>query len=55
MVTQGIASQFSNRKYYRWKNNAPTSLLNDFDRLLQYLFAQQNNLAVENNQKTQSS
>lgn len=41
----------SNRKYYRWKNNAPTSLLNDFDRLLQYLFAQQNNLAVENNQK----
>ena len=35
----------------RWGNKAPTSLLNDFDRLLQYLFAQQNNLAVENHQK----
>lgn len=41
----------SSRKDYRWGNNAPTSLLNDFDRLLQYLFAQQNNLAVENHQK----
>ena len=41
----------TDRKYYRWDNKAPTSLLNDFDRLLQYLFAQQNNLAVENNQK----
>ena len=41
----------SNRKNYRWNGKAPTSLLNDFDRLLQYLFAQQNNLAVENNQK----
>lgn len=41
----------SDRKYYRWDNKAPTILLNDFDRLLQYLFAQQNNLAVENNQK----
>ena len=47
----GNSVSISNRKYYRWKNNAPTSLLNDFDRLLQYLFAQQNNLAVENNQK----
>ena len=47
----GDSVSISNRKYYRWKNNAPTSLLNDFDRLLQYLFAQQNNLAVENNQK----
>ena len=47
----GDRVSISNRKYYRWKNNAPTSLLNDFDRLLQYLFAQQNNLAVENNQK----
>lgn len=41
----------SSRKDYRWGNKAPTSLLNDFDRLLQYLFAQQNNLAVENHQK----
>jgi len=41
----------STRKSERWGNKAPTSLLNDFDRLLQYLFAQQNNLAVENNQK----
>lgn len=47
----GNSVSISNRKYYRWKNNAPTSLLNDFDCLLQYLFAQQNNLAVENNQK----
>ncbi len=47
----GDSVSISNRKYYRWKNNASTSLLNDFDRLLQYLFAQQNNLAVENNQK----
>ena len=35
----------------RWNNKAPTSLLNDFDYLLQYLFAQQANLAVENQQK----
>lgn len=41
----------STRKSERWGNKAPTSLLNDFDRLLQYLFAQQNNLAVENHQK----
>lgn len=47
----GDGISISNRKYYRWENKAPTSLLNDFNRLLQYLFAQQNNLAVENNQK----
>ena len=47
----GNGISISNRKYYRWDNKAPTSLLNDFDRLLQYLFAQQNNLAVENHQK----
>ena len=41
----------SYRASRRWDNKAPTSLLNDFDYLLQYLFAQQNNLAVENNQK----
>ena len=35
----------------RWDNKAPTRLLNDFDYLLQYLFAQQTTLAVENNQK----
>lgn len=49
--TSGNGISISNRKYYRWDNKAPTSLLNDFDRLLQYLFAQQNNLAVENHQK----
>ena len=49
--TSGNGISISNRKYYRWDNKAPTILLNDFDRLLQYLFAQQNNLAVENNQK----
>ena len=47
----GDGVSISTRKYYRWGNKAPTSLLNDFDRLLQYLFAQQNNLAVENHQK----
>lgn len=41
----------SHRKDQRWKNKAPTHMLDDFDRLLQYLFAQQNNLAVANNQK----
>lgn len=41
----------SNRKNYRWDNNSSTHLLNDFDWLLQYLFAQQNNIAVANNQK----
>lgn len=35
----------------RWGDKASTSMLNDFDYLLQYLFAQQNNLAVENHQK----
>ena len=35
----------------RWGNKAPIRLLNDFDYLLQYLFAQQTTLAVENNQK----
>ena len=41
----------SYRAGHRWDHKAPTLLLNDFDYLLQYLFAQQNNLAVENNQK----
>ena len=41
----------SARESRRWDNKAPTILLDDFDYLLQYLFAQQNNLAVENNQK----
>lgn len=41
----------SNRKDCRWGRNSPTHLLNDFDQLLQYLFAQQNNIAVENHQK----
>lgn len=39
------------RKSQRWSNNSFTHLLNDFDGVLQYLFAQQNNLAVANNQK----
>ena len=47
----GDRISISNRKYHRWEDKAPTSLLNDFDYLLQYLFAQQNNLAVENHQK----
>ena len=41
----------SYRTSRRWNNKAPTNLLNDFDYLLQYLFAQQNNLAVENHKK----
>ena len=45
------AKDISQRKSARWNNKSSTYLLNDFDRLLQYLFAQQNNLAVENHQK----
>lgn len=40
------------RKSARWNNKLSTALLNDFDQLLQYLFAQQNNIAVRNHQKT---
>ena len=46
------AKDISQRKSARWNNKSSTYLLNDFDRLLQYLFAQQNNLAVENHQKS---
>lgn len=45
------AKTANDRKTARWANKASTILLNDFDQLLQYLFAQQNNLAVANNQK----
>ena len=45
------ATNISQRKSARWNNKSSTYLLNDFDRLIQYLFAQQNNLAVENHQK----
>lgn len=45
------ATDISKRKSARWNNKSSTYLLNDFDRLIQYLFAQQNNLAVENHQK----
>ncbi|WP_298046322.1 AAA family ATPase [uncultured Cardiobacterium sp.] len=45
------AKNISQRKSARWNDKSSTYLLNDFDCLLQYLFAQQNNLAVENNQK----
>ena len=46
------AKDISQRKSARWNNKSSTYLLNDFDRLLQYLFAQQNNHAVENHQKS---
>lgn len=45
------ATDISQRKSARWNNKSSTYLLNDFDRLIQYLFAQQNNFAVENHQK----
>ncbi|OSI12103.1 AAA family ATPase [Neisseria canis] len=45
------AKTVDDRKSARWNNKLSTSLLNDFNQLLQYLFAQQNNLAVANNQK----
>ncbi|MCI7719273.1 AAA family ATPase [[Pasteurella] aerogenes] len=45
------AKTANDRRTARWANKASTILLNDFDQLLQYLFAQQNNLAVANNQK----
>lgn len=41
----------SDRNSLRWKHKSSTYLLNDFNILLQYLFAQQANLAVLNNQK----
>ena len=45
------AKDISQRKSARWNNKSSTYLLNDFDRLIQYLFAQQTTLAVENHQK----
>ena len=45
------ATNISQRKSARWNNKSSTYLLNDFDRLIQYLFAQQTTLAVENHQK----
>jgi ABC-type cobalamin/Fe3+-siderophores transport system ATPase subunit len=34
------------RQNHRWHSNSSTHLLNDFDALLQWLFAEQNNIAV---------
>lgn len=45
------AKTINDRKSARWENKASTILLNDFDKLLQYLFAQQNNIAVSNHQR----
>ncbi|MDY2946650.1 MAG: AAA family ATPase [Mannheimia varigena] len=36
-----------NRNGWRWHGNASVALLNDFDSLLQYLFAEQANIATE--------
>lgn len=36
----------AHRRGHRWRNNASTHLLNDFDALLQWLYAEQNNIAV---------
>lgn len=36
-----------NRNGWRWHSNASVALLNDFDSLLQYLFAEQANIAID--------
>ena len=51
ILKTGADIDFFNRKFHRWRNKSSTFLLNDFDALLQALFAQQNDLAVSNNQK----
>lgn len=46
-----LQPQIGNRIGSRWKGNMATSLLNDFDFLIQALFAEQSNKALETHQK----
>lgn len=44
----GLGSgHIENRTGWRWDGNASIALLNDFGKLLQYLFAEQNNISVK--------
>ena len=36
----------SYRRTYRWQNNPETILLNDFDKLLVYLFSEENDTSI---------
>ncbi|KON51921.1 ABC transporter ATP-binding protein [Vibrio parahaemolyticus] len=44
----------NHRKGQRWKDNAPVSLLNDFDFLLQTLFAEQTNTSLSTRKKVRA-
>ena len=47
-------AQLAHRASSRWKNNASVSLLNDFDYLLQALFAEQTNRSLETHNKARA-
>ncbi|HGY9617668.1 AAA family ATPase [Vibrio harveyi] len=47
-------AQMTHRTSSRWGNNAPVSLLNDFDYLLQALFAEQTNRSLETHNKARA-
>ncbi|MES2962035.1 MAG: AAA family ATPase [Pseudomonadota bacterium] len=44
-------ANITNRSGHRWGNNLSVSLLNDFDRLIQLLFAEQGNVTLRTHQK----
>ncbi|EKF9208387.1 AAA family ATPase [Vibrio cholerae] len=47
-------AELYHRKGQRWGDNAPVSLLNDFDYLLQVLFAEQTNRSLDTHKKVRS-
>lgn len=49
-----LRSSLSQRKSSRWDNKAPVALLNDFDYLLQALFAEQTNRSLETHKKVRA-
>lgn len=52
--TDGDWAQMVHRNGSRWGDNAPIALLNDFDYLLQALFAEQTNRSLETHKKVRS-
>ena len=44
------SGNIEDRTGWRWNSNANIALLNDFDRLLQYLFAEQTNISIKHYQ-----
>ncbi|MGE4390792.1 MAG: AAA family ATPase [Aeromonas sp.] len=52
--SDGDWAQMIHRKGSRWGDNAPVSLLNDFDYLLQALFAEQTNRSLDTHKKVRS-